>query len=510
MMRVSSLFVVLLCGACVGTIGDNPIQAKPIELELVESEVVLSAAPGFADERGGGIFLADEGVAVRLRADGSKGRLESHPGNESAPGAIQRVFATGPFSALVVADNGVYMAESGWLIEPRWRDALPAEGLRAVAAAGDGIAWIAHDRGLFRLEAGELFELAADGESLTEITALAVAPAPSGGNAVWFAQGATLLFAEQTARQRYAISDGGLSKDDLGGQILALAAVSAAPSSPGQLWLISERTVFAHGPDGWQRFKAKRAPNELVAAGRFVWLRAGDQLYRYDVQTNGWGALADTQVERLLSADASGTLWLQTQGKTMQARPFALPRLLGLFEGARLYTADLHLRALWPADAAPEWVSFVLDDGTPVEQEMAQAMPGESALATLDFALGGFDAAGREKSYSLAGLDDGLHALTVRARFEDREVTRTLNFELSTKGGGALSYERDVRPIFGARCAKCHEQGPGHVLTSYEDWVNDKERIVAAVIELRMPADGPLDPAQIKILQRWAAGGALP
>jgi hypothetical protein len=40
--------------------------------------------------------------------------------------------------------------------------------------------------------------------------------------------------------------------------------------------------------------------------------------------------------------------------------------------------------------------------------------------------------------------------------------------------------------------------------------VNEKERIVAAVVELRMPADGPLDPAQIKVLQRWAAGGALP
>jgi hypothetical protein len=510
MMRRLFAVTIALSSACTGDIGDTPILAKPLDLELAEAEVALTPDRGFADERGGGVFLGVEGEAVRLRADGSMGRLESHPGNTLPPGKVAHVFATGPFSALVSAENGVYMAESGWLIEPRWRDALSPEGVRAVAAAGDGIAWIAHDSGLFRLEAGELFQLEADGTTLSEIDALAVAPAPDGAKAVWFARGDSLRYAKQTGRQRYEIASADLSKEELKGKLLALASVSSAPGSPGQLWLISEHGVLMHGEQGFQGYQTELDPSELLAAGRFVWLRAGEQVYRYDADGRSWGRLSELRAERLLAADAGGTLWLRAGEQTLQARPFALPRVQGLFEGARLYTADLHVRAQWPADESPDTVLFSLDDGEQVEQSALQALMGEGALATMDFALGGFDAAGREKSFSLAGLSDGLHALTVRARFAEREVMRKLNFELHTGGAGALSYARDVRPIFLARCAKCHEKGPGRVLTGYEDWVNEQERIVAAVVELRMPADGPLDPAQIKVLQRWAAGGALP
>jgi mono/diheme cytochrome c family protein len=509
-MQRGFVLILALASACVGSIGDNPIEPKPLELELAEVELSLAATPGFADERGGGIFLDAQGALVRLRADGTKGRLESHPGNAREPGEILRVFPTGPFSALVSAENGLYMAESGWLIEPSFQQALSAEGVVAVAYAGDGIAWIAHEAGLFRLEGGALFELKAEGEALTGISALAVAPAPDGANAVWFAVGDTLRFAKQTARQRYEVNEGGLSRDDLKEKILALGGVSSAPGSPGQLWLITERVIMRHDRQGWVRYQAKGKPTALAAAGRFVWVCADERLYRYDVSANVWNEVRDVRAPSFLAADASGTLWLTQDDKTLQVRPFSLPRVLGLFESARVYASDLSLRAQLPADAAPEAVVFALDDGEEIEQRAEQALPGEGALPTLDFALGGFDAAGREKTFSLAGLPDGLHTLTVRARFRERETLRSLNFDLRTGGQGALSYARDVRPIFLARCAKCHEKGPGHVLTSYDDWLNDKERIVAAVLELRMPADGPLDPAQITILQRWARGGALP
>jgi hypothetical protein len=507
-MQRSLVLFLLLVSACVGSIGDNPIQAKSLELEQAEVALRLAPLAGFADERGGGIFLSAEGSAIRLRADGTKGRLESHPGNARMPGKVARVFATGPFSALVTAENGLYMAESGWLIEPSFQQALSAEGVVAVAYAGDGVAWIAHEQGLFRLEGGALFELKTDGKALRDITALAVAPAPDGASAVWFAQGQTLSFAKQTARQRYEVSVSELSSEDLNGKVLALGGVSAAPGSPGQLWLISERAVFSYDRQGWVRYQARGKPTQLLAAGRWVWLCADERLYRYDVSARSWGEVRDVRAPRLLAADASGTLWLQQDERTLQLRPYALPRLLGLFESARVYASDLYVRAQLPADEVPESVVFSLDDGEEIAQRAEQAVMGEGALPTMDFALGGFDAAGREKTFSLAGLPDGLHALTVRARFAERETTRTLNFELRTGSQAALSFARDVRPIFEARCAKCHEQGPGHVLTSYEDWLNDKERIVAAVVELRMPADGPLDPVQITTLQRWARGGA--
>jgi ligand-binding sensor domain-containing protein len=65
----------------------------------------------------------------------------------------------GPYPALVATDRGLYVAESGWLIQPAWRDALPAEGLKATALADNGVAWIAHEKGLFRIEDGALSEL---------------------------------------------------------------------------------------------------------------------------------------------------------------------------------------------------------------------------------------------------------------------------------------------------------------------------------------------------------------
>jgi len=56
----------------------------------------------------------------------------------------------------------------------------------------------------------------------------------------------------------------------------------------------------------------------------------------------------------------------------------------------------------------------------------------------------------------------------------------------------------------------CHETGPGHDLSTYELWKADAARIVQAVSDRRMPADGPLDPlARTKII-RWAQLGTAP
>ena len=47
-------------------------------------------------------------------------------------------------------------------------------------------------------------------------------------------------------------------------------------------------------------------------------------------------------------------------------------------------------------------------------------------------------------------------------------------------------------------------------LTTYSAWKENATLIVNAVTELRMPADGPLDPQLVQRIQRWAAGGQLP
>ena len=76
---------------------------------------------------------------------------------------------------------------------------------------------------------------------------------------------------------------------------------------------------------------------------------------------------------------------------------------LGLFEGARVYDTEVQVRAQIIGTTAPDRVTFLLDDGEEVDRDPSDGQPGEGTVATLDYALGGFDATGSEQSYSLAG-----------------------------------------------------------------------------------------------------------
>lgn len=498
-------------GACTGDIPDSPLTAQPFTPKLEEAPVLLALGSGFADERGGGIFVDPEGKVVRLRIDGSSGRLESHPGNSKVPGKVSRVFGAGPFAALVAAENGLYMAESGWLIEPSWRDVLDPAGIVAVAPGSEGVTWIAHQKGLFRIEGGQLAELKVAGTSLAGLTALAVAPAPDTAPAVWFAQGAVLSVAKQTGRASYEVSDGGIVASELKGGILALAGTTAAPDAPAELWLITGEKLYVHKRDGWTARRTPAAPSALLASGRFVWLRAGDALFCYQADEGRWSRVEGLPAApTLLAAEPTGTAWLRSGDKTLIVAPGVVPRLSGLFEGVRVYQTELLVRAQFPVASVPTSVSFVLDDGERVERKAEQALAGEGAAKTMDFAWGGFDVAGRERAYSLVGFAPGLHTLSVEAMFPDGPSTRLLHFEYRGGASDKLSFAVDVKPIVTARCAKCHGMGPGHPLVDFAQWVAEKDKIVSALVEQRMPADGPLDPTQLLTVQRWAFGGAAP
>ncbi|MBX7098928.1 MAG: hypothetical protein K1X89_14560, partial [Myxococcaceae bacterium] len=127
------------CGAQGTVEGKNPFTATPFTAVVTASSAAaLAATPAFADERGGGLFVDPSGAVVRLRADGSTAALEAHPGNPGPTGKALRVFPLGGGSALVAAEQGGFLAESGWLIAPAWRDALDGPGLHFVAASPSG------------------------------------------------------------------------------------------------------------------------------------------------------------------------------------------------------------------------------------------------------------------------------------------------------------------------------------------------------------------------------------
>lgn len=509
-MKQFSLLV--LCAACGGANVSETLNPTSFDAVQVEAPVPLKAAPSFADERGGGVFIDPTGLVVRLRADGSVGRLESHPGNSVAAGAASTVWPLGPYTALVATDRGLYVAESGWLIQPTWRDALSPSGLKATALGDNGVAWIAHESGLFRIEDGNLSELKDGAASITGVTGLAVAPSLSGASAVWFAQGEKLSWAEQKTKTTFTIGDSTLSADSVKGGITALAGVSASPGSKGQLWAITNKVLWLLEGGTWRPYELGRAPKELVSAGRVLWLRAGDGLFRYDADSKAWTeAKGLSAVPTLLAADATGAVWVRVGEKTAVVSPQVAARVQGLFQNARVYASVLLVNASVPVSSMPVKMTFKLDDGPDITVLAADANPGDGASASqLFFSLGGVDTAGRDKPYSLAGLMDGLHTLKVTTKFAGGESFRLLHFDFRGGSTVQLSYATDIKPIQEARCDKCHTKGPGQKLSTYDEWVAQKDKISKAVAEQRMPADGLLDPASIQKIERWVAAGARP
>jgi hypothetical protein len=170
---------------------------------------------------------------------------------------------------------------------------------------------------------------------------------------------------------------------------------------------------------------------------------------------------------------------------------------MGLYEGMRLVEDSLVVRAVPPPGEPPTLVFRIA--GT----EIATNAP--------EYSLGGLEKDGALRAFSFAALEPGPNSLEVVARFLDgTESQRRVHFDFQPVGPVVLGWDKDIRPIYDARCAKCHVSGPGRQLSTYELWKENVNLITAAVRDQRMPADGPLDQQFITLIQRWAASGAKP
>lgn len=476
---------------------DRP-SPTPFRPTQVRSQPQLAQARGFADQAGGGVFATASGGIVRLRLDGSTAALEPHPGNRASAGPVQGVFRLGPHSALVDAQGGMFLADSGWLIAPPWRDALEP-GVLGTAQSGDGTAWVAHASGLFRLHDGALSELKAGGESLRGISAIASAPAADGAPGVWVLHEGRVLVVVAASASTYQVREATVPLAEAE-EVLSLAGLGPGAGAPGELWLLTNQGLLHRAKDGWRRVELAQQAEELLAAGRFLWVKAGDSLLLYDADSSAWGEVSevDTAGALFLAADEAGAVWVRLGNESVALSRAPVPRVRGLYQGMQVVEDGLVVRAVPPPGQAPQRIVFELG-GT----EVTASGP--------DYSLGGAEADGTLKAYSFAGLPAGRHALSVVARFADgTEARRLVPFEYQPLSTAAVGWDADIRPIHEARCAKCHTTSPGRPLNTYELWKENAALITAAVREKRMPADGPLDPQLISVIQRWAASGANP
>ncbi|MET0403848.1 MAG: hypothetical protein ABW123_15665 [Cystobacter sp.] len=485
------------CGSSIPVDRPSPAPFQPL---LVRAQADVAAVPGFADQTGGGIFATAAGEAVRLRLDGSRAGLENHPGNRVVPGRINAVFRMGTGSALVESSNGLFLAQSGWLIAPPWREWL-GQGLRATASTAEGTAWLAHDSGLYRLRDGQLAALKVSGQTLDGIRSLVAAPADKSASALWMLRDGQLRVAVQTASDVWQVrpADVPLEDDET---VVSLVGLGGSAKGSAEAWVLTSGRLLRRTERGWRAVMLPGAPSQVLASGRFVWVKSGAELFSYDADLDTWGMATnvDTREFQFLAADESGCAWVQLGAETLALSWGPVPRVLGLYDGMKVVEDTLVVRArVAPGDKAPERVVF----------EVAGAQVPTTGPA---YSLGGVETDGTPRSYSFAGLTPGQHMLNAVAHYADgTQARRSVSFAFEPLSTVTLGFEKDIRPIHAARCAKCHEStGPGRPLSTYKQWKDNADLILAAVREQRMPADGPLDPQLLTLLQRWVATGANP
>jgi hypothetical protein len=508
----SLLLLALVATGCDETFVPEPLAPEAFEPVVQTLSLQLSAAPGFGDERGGGIFIDLAGRVVRVRPNGARGVLESHPRNEVWPGRATAVYPLGPFNALVATDRGFFVVDQGWLIAPAWRGAVDASGLLGVTLGEGGVAWLAHADGLYRLDNGVLTEFKLGEERLPGVTALGLAPTLDSTPGIWFCRDGKLFAGAQTSRTQFQVQEVTLSADALAGGIVGLAGIAPGRDSGGELWVATRQGLLLYTGQAWRQYTLPASPRQLLAAGRFAWLLAGDALYRYDGDTRRWAEVKGlAAAPTLVAADTAGTAWVRVGSETLAVSRNAAPRVAGLYQGARVFDGQLVLQATVPADAAPEALSWAIDDGAPQEVDLTKGVEGSGPTAGLVFhSLGGVEAGGILRPVSLASLANGRHILSVTATKAGVSATRRVHFEFLGAATATVSWETQVRALGDARCGKCHSAGVEPELTTYEQWRDWAPAIAAAVRDRRMPADGPLDQGGIQTIIRWVNGGALP
>ncbi|MFZ5441840.1 MAG: hypothetical protein ACOZQL_17685 [Myxococcota bacterium] len=509
-LRACAVLLLSFTGCDEGTTLE-PLSPSSFDAVSQSTDLELSASPSFADERGGGVFVDLAGRVVRVRPNGTRGVLESHPRNAVLPGPTSGVFPLGPTNALVATSRGFFVADQGWLISPAWQATLPAEGLRAATLGSDGVAWLGHEQGLFRLDRGSLSEFTLSGESLTGVVAVAVAPTLDGTPGVWFARDGKLFAAAQTSRTEFKVRDSGLGADALGSGVIDLVGVAPARDGAGELWAITTQGLLLYTGTAWRHYTLPATPRRLLGAGRFAWMQAGDALYRYDGDTRTWAEAKGLDTPTLLSIDAAGTAWVRSGTKTIALSAAVMPRVRGLAQSARVFDSQLVLEVSLPTASPPDSLSWAFDDHTPHQVDLTKGTTGTGPTADLRIhSLGGTEVGGLVKPVSFATLDDGWHTLAVTATTGGKSVTRRLHFEFLGSSTAAVSFATDVRPLAADRCDKCHTTGTEPELATYEQWKANAPAIAAAVRDARMPADGPLDAAGVSTIVRWVNGGTLP
>lgn len=487
-------------------IQSRPANVDPRVVERAPSTFAALALPGdvgrsfaWVGADGEALVVARDGRFFRVDAYGTPALVARIPGEApvAADAPVAGLLERSPGEVLALVPSGALRLYGGWVERVAFPPLLAAATARC--AWGDESLW-ATPAGVYTTHGTSWLRLDREGAPVTDATQVLPARASAGAREAWVlgSGGALRKLRVESAAAGVAVR----WSDPVPG--LLLDRVRAVAVHNGARYVSRSGDLLRVTADGaLQRVRIPgiyAGPFAMASAGPWLWMvwegNTDAALARFDgadrLEVLGRGG--PWEAPALSAGGPGGGVAVITDGATA-TRVVVEPavRVLGLREGEAVVRPRVSLWVEPPSPSLVEAVEFSLD-GARV-----------SAATAAPFAWGEAGATERE----LSTLEFGDHQVTVNVRYRGAAPLRvTRGFRYLSPLGRVPTYERDIRELYEARCARCHSANIGRDLDGYARLAAQATLVADAMESRRMPPDLAVDAATIQIVTAWAAGGA--
>jgi hypothetical protein len=452
-----------------------PVVAERIDLPAGAHAVAAWLAP-----QGSGFIALSDGRIFAVDVEGHAQRVDRVPGETGETLVVSAFGDRGSGQALGFGSGGAVSFEGGLVRRTR----LPTfiNSPRAFANLRSDALWATSDDLYARH--GDRWLRVEGGAGISELVATG-APGEA-----WVRTGTSL--------RRLRIDDPGVTWLDAAPGVDLGAVKGIANVDARRNVVASARGITIVSPDRIRIFHAYSEdglPEVVGGGGGWAWVGWRGQILRTDGER--WESLARGLTfgphARIAVDDESGAnaLVIDEGGNAFRVEVEETLRASGVTDGSITFDTRLALEMLTSRSGALKSVSFFVDKHPFSSRKEAPWGWGADGARVAD----------------LKEISFGRHTIDVVARDRNnREVTRKLQFEYRSPLGRVPSYEKDIAPLYKARCAGCHANGVARDLSTYGALTGQATLVRAAVREGRMPPDVLLDAASTRLFTAWVDG----
>ncbi len=260
-----------------------------------------------------------------------------------------------------------------------------------------------------------------------------------------------------------------------------------AVDSEGTLWLATRGALFSRGFDG-QWHDHPSVSNVTAIAARTsaddLWVESNGKILHHEKGT--FRKVPDAPEGRLFGIATSGYALIGDSAGVHRIEAGRIVDLVDINDGDLVSAPRLvMIRAESPSQV--ESMSAELDGEPIVVHELPWRVDLDPRV-----------------------LGDGFHSITVTVKYADGGPDGNGRVGFYVGAASIPTWVLDISVLSAERCDECHgERGNAHRLDTKELWMEDIERVLAAVREARMPLP-PKPPLQSSVIDRiaaWQAAG---